>query len=377
MRVYLLILLVAAAVTFVAVPIVRHVALVSNALTPVRARDVHTTPTPRLGGVAMFAGFATAVVVASRVPYLSGVIDSSAWAVVLGAGLVCLLGVVDDLWDLDWMTKLAGQVLAAGVMAWQGVQLITFPVGGLTIGSSRLSLVSTVLVIVVVMNAVNFVDGLDGLAAGIIGIGATAFLAYVYVLTRQTSPDSYTSLAATVVAALIGICAGFLPHNFHPATIFMGDSGSMQLGLISAAGTIIVTGQVDPGSFSSSTAIPVFLPVLLPLAVLVLPLTDMVMAVVRRTRAGHSPFHPDRMHMHHRLLAAGHSHERAVLVMYMWTAVAAYSLAAMAFFPTGWVLLAAAVGVALAVAVTVNAMPGLRRRRAARAVASSQEPPQS
>ncbi|WP_303324185.1 MraY family glycosyltransferase [Actinomyces radicidentis] len=376
MRVYLLILLVAAAVTFVAVPIVRHVALVSNALTPVRARDVHTTPTPRLGGVSMFAGFATAVVVASRVPYLSGVIDSSAWAVVLGAGLVCLLGVVDDLWDLDWMTKLAGQVLAAGVMAWQGVQLITFPVGGLTIGSSRLSLVSTVLVIVVVMNAVNFVDGLDGLAAGIIGIGATAFLAYVYVLTRQTSPDSYTSLAATVVAALIGICAGFLPHNFHPATIFMGDSGSMQLGLISAAGTIIVTGQVDPGSFSSSTAIPVFLPVLLPLAVLVLPLTDMVMAVVRRTRAGHSPFHPDRMHMHHRLLAAGHSHERAVLVMYMWTAVAAYSLAAMAFFPTGWVLLAAAVGVALAVAVTVNAMPGLRRRRAARASAPSHEEPQ-
>lgn len=376
MRVYLLILLVAAAVTFVAVPIVRHVALVSNALTPVRARDVHTTPTPRLGGVSMFAGFATAVVVASRVPYLSGVIDSSAWAVVLGAGLVCLLGVVDDLWDLDWMTKLAGQVLAAGVMAWQGVQLITFPVGGLTIGSSRLSLVSTVLVIVVVMNAVNFVDGLDGLAAGIIGIGATAFLAYVYVLTRQTSPDSYTSLAATVVAALIGICTGFLPHNFHPATIFMGDSGSMQLGLISAAGTIIVTGQVDPGSFSSSTAIPVFLPVLLPLAVLVLPLTDMVMAVVRRTRAGHSPFHPDRMHMHHRLLAAGHSHERAVLVMYMWTAVAAYSLAAMAFFPTGWVLLAAAVGVALAVAVTVNAMPGLRRRRAARASAPSHEEPQ-
>lgn len=376
MRVYLLIMLVAAAVTYVAVPIVRHVALVSNALTPVRARDVHTTPTPRLGGVAMFAGFATAVAVASRVPYLSGVIDSSAWAVVLGAGLVCLLGVVDDLWDLDWMTKLAGQVLAAGVMAWQGVQLITFPVGGLTIGSSRLSLVSTVLVVVVVMNAVNFVDGLDGLAAGIIGIGATAFLAYVYVLTRQTSPDSYTSLAATVVAALIGICAGFLPHNFHPATIFMGDSGSMQLGLISAAGTIIVTGQVDPGSFSSSTAIPVFLPVLLPLAVLVLPLTDMVMAVVRRTRAGHSPFHPDRMHMHHRLLAAGHSHERAVLVMYMWTAVAAFSLAAMAFFPTGWVLLAAAAGVALAVAVTVNAMPGLRRRRAAQASAPSHEEPQ-
>ncbi|WP_136194348.1 MULTISPECIES: MraY family glycosyltransferase [Actinomyces] len=366
MKVYLLVLLVAAAVTYVAVPIVRHLALVSGALTPVRARDVHATPIPRLGGVAMFAGFATAMVVASQVPYLSRVIDSSAWAVVLGAGLVCLLGVIDDLWELDWMTKLVGQVLAAGVMAWQGVQLITFPVGGLTIGSSRLSLVSTIIVVLAVINAVNFVDGLDGLAAGIIGIGASAFFLYVYVLTRHTSPESYTSLAATVMAALIGICLGFLPHNFHPATIFMGDSGSMQLGLISAAGTIIVTGQIDPGTLEGATAVPVFLPVLIPLAVLLLPLMDMIMAIVRRTRAGHSPFHPDRMHMHHRLLAAGHSHRRAVLVMYVWAGVAAYSVAAMAFFPLSWVLVGAVVGVVLALVVTVDLMPGVRQAWARR-----------
>ena len=230
MRVYLLVLLVAAAVTYVAVPIVRHVALVSNALTPVRARDVHSTPIPRLGGVAMFVGFASAVTVASQIPYLADVIDSSAWAVVLGAGMVCFLGVVDDLWELDWWAKLSGQILAAGVMAWRGVQLITFPVGGVTLGSSRLSLFSTVLVVLAVINAVNFVDGLDGLAAGIIGIGASAFFLYVYVLTRTTQPASYTSLAATVIAALIGICVGFLPHNFHPSTIFMGDSGSLALG---------------------------------------------------------------------------------------------------------------------------------------------------
>jgi len=365
-KVYLLVLLVAAAVTYVAVPIVRHLALVSGALTPVRARDVHATPIPRLGGVAMFAGFATAMVVASQVPYLSRVIDSSAWAVVLGAGLVCLLGVIDDLWELDWMTKLVGQVLAAGVMAWQGVQLITFPVGGLTIGSSRLSLFSTIIVVLAVINAVNFVDGLDGLAAGIIGIGASAFFLYVYVLTRHTSPESYTSLAATVMAALIGICLGFLPHNFHPATIFMGDSGSMQLGLISAAGTIIVTGQIDPGTLEGATAVPVFLPVLIPLAVLLLPLMDMIMAIVRRTRAGHSPFHPDRMHMHHRLLAAGHSHRRAVLVMYVWAGVAAYSVAAMAFFPLSWVLVGAVVGVVLALVVTVDLMPGVRQAWARR-----------
>lgn len=361
MRLYLLIMLIAAAVTYLTVPVVRHVALVTNALTPVRARDVHSTPIPRLGGVAMFAGFATAMAVASRVPFLGGVIDRSAWAVVLGAGLVCLLGVIDDLWDLDWLTKFSGQVLAAGLMAWQGVQLITFPIGGLTIGSSRLSLISTVLVVVAAINAVNFVDGLDGLAAGIIGIGASAFFAYVYVLTRITSPGSYTSLAATVVAALLGICLGFLPHNFHPAKIFMGDSGSMQLGLLSAAGTIIVTGQIDPGAFAGQTALPVFLPILLPLAVLLLPLTDMMMAIVRRTRAGHSPFHPDRMHMHHRLLAAGHSHRRAVLVMYLWAAVASYSVAAMAFFPLLWVLPGAGIALVFTVLMTVDLMPGLRQ----------------
>ena len=357
MKVYLLLMLVAAAVTYLSVPIVRHIALVFNALTPVRARDVHTTPIPRLGGVAMFLGFATAVAVASRVPYLSNVIDRSAWAVVLGAGLVCLLGIVDDLWELDWMTKLVGQILAAGIMAWQGVQLITFPVWGLTIGSSRLSLFSTILVVLTVINAVNW---MDGLAAGVIGIGAVAFFAYVYALTRWTSPESYTSLAATIVAALIGICAGFLPHNFHPATIFMGDSGSMQLGLISAAGTIIVTGQIDPGSFGGTAAIPVFLPILLPLMVLLLPVADMIRLIVRRTMSGHSPFHADRMHMHHRLLAAGHSHRRAVLVMYIWAAVAAFSCAGLAFLPVRVVAVGAAVAVVAAVAVTVDLMPGLR-----------------
>lgn len=359
MRVYLLVLAVAAACTYLTVPIVRHIALVSHALTPVRKRDVHQIPIPRLGGVAMFVGFLTAVAVASNIPFLQGVIGRSAWAVVAGAGLVCLLGVIDDLWDLDWMTKLVGQVLAAGIMAWQGVQLISFPIGGLTIGSSRLSLVSTVLVVVAVINAVNFVDGLDGLAAGLIAIGAVAFLLYTYALTRQYSAGSYASLAATVVAALIGICIGFLPHNFHPASIFMGDSGSMQLGLISAAGTIIVTGQIDP-AVGGSQGFPAFLPVLLPFAVLLLPLTDMTMAVVRRMLAGHSPFHPDRMHMHHRLLDAGHSHRRAVLTMYVWAAAVSFPLAALALYPLHQVLVGAAVALALALLVTLDLMPGVR-----------------
>ena len=335
MKVYLLILLVAAAITYVSVPVVRHIALVTHTLTPVRSRDVHKVPVPRLGGVAMYVGMVAAIAVASHIPYLEGVFEGgSAWGVVTSGGLLCALGVVDDLFDLEWWAKLAGQALAASILAWQGVQLVSFPIAGLTIGSSGFSMVMTIFVVLTAINAVNFVDGLDGLAAGTVAIGAMAFFGYTYVLTRNTSPDSYASLAATLGAALIGICLGFLPHNFNPATIFMGDCGSMLLGLMSAATAIVVTGQIDPISISYGRALPAFLPVLLPLAMMLLPLTDMMLAVVRRVSAGKSPFHPDRMHIHHRLLSAGLTHRRVVLVMYMWTAAVVFPLAAWAFIDT-------------------------------------------
>lgn len=335
MKVYLLILLVAAAITYVSVPVVRHIALVTHTLTPVRSRDVHKVPVPRLGGVAMYVGMVAAIAVASHIPYLEGVFEGgSAWGVVTSGGLLCALGVVDDLFDLEWWAKLAGQALAASILAWQGVQLVSFPIAGLTIGSSGFSMVMTIFVVLTAINAVNFVDGLDGLAAGTVAIGAMAFFGYTYVLTRNTSPDSYASLAATLGAALIGICLGFLPHNFNPATIFMGDCGSMLLGLMSAATAIVVTGQIDPISISYGRALPAFLPVLLPLAMMLLPLTDMMLAVVRRVSAGKSPFHPDRMHIHHRLLSAGLTHRRVVLVMYVWTAAVVFPLAAWAFIET-------------------------------------------
>ena len=341
MKVYLLILLVAAAITYVSVPVVRHIALVTHTLTPVRSRDVHKVPVPRLGGVAMYVGMVAAIAVASHIPYLEGVFEGgSAWGVVTSGGLLCALGVVDDLFDLEWWAKLAGQALAASILAWQGVQLVSFPIAGLTIGSSGFSMVMTIFVVLTAINAVNFVDGLDGLAAGTVAIGAMAFFGYTYVLTRNTSPDSYASLAATLGAALIGICLGFLPHNFNPATIFMGDCGSMLLGLMSAATAIVVTGQIDPISISYGRALPAFLPVLLPLAMMLLPLTDMMLAVVRRVSAGKSPFHPDRMHIHHRLLSAGLTHRRVVLVMYMWTAAAVFPLAAWAFIDTRQAILA-------------------------------------
>ena len=341
MKVYLLILLVAAAITYVSVPVVRHIALVTHTLTPVRSRDVHKVPVPRLGGVAMYVGMVAAIAVASHIPYLEGVFEGgSAWGVVTSGGLLCALGVVDDLFDLEWWAKLAGQAPAASILAWQGVQLVSFPIAGLTIGSSGFSMVMTIFVVLTAINAVNFVDGLDGLAAGTVAIGAMAFFGYTYVLTRNTSPDSYASLAATLGAALIGICLGFLPHNFNPATIFMGDCGSMLLGLMSAATAIVVTGQIDPISISYGRALPAFLPVLLPLAMMLLPLTDMMLAVVRRVSAGKSPFHPDRMHIHHRLLSAGLTHRRVVLVMYMWTAAVVFPLAAWAFIDTRQAILA-------------------------------------
>lgn len=326
-----------------------------GAVTPVRERDVHVAPTPRMGGVAMLIGMAVAFVVASQMPFLDRVFsDFTPWAILASAVLVTLLGVLDDLWDLDWITKLLGQVLAAGLMAWQGVQLVTFPIFGLTIGSSRLSLVVTVLVVVTVINAVNWVDGLDGLAAGLIAIGGTAFFVYTYMLTRLGSPTDYSNLATMIIVIIVGASIGFLPHNFHPARIFMGDSGAMLLGLTMSAAAIVVTGQINPAVIQSRQAFPAFLPLLLPVAVLMLPLVDMVATTVRRLVKGKSPFHADRTHIHHRLLDVGHSHRAVVLIMYCWAVVIGFGASALALFPLDRVIPIALIGIVLAIIVTVR-----------------------
>ncbi|HEY3436663.1 MAG TPA: MraY family glycosyltransferase [Actinotalea sp.] len=367
MRVYLLLMLVAAATTYLTTPLARWIALRSGAITAVRDRDVHATPTPRMGGLAMLLGMAVALVLASRMPFLHEIFNgsrvSTAWAILGGAAMVCLLGAADDIWELDWFTKLFGQVLAAGLMAWQGhVQLLAVPILGQTIGSGRLSLISTILVVVVAINAVNFVDGLDGLAAGLIAIGGTAFFLYTYLLTLTASPLDYSNDASIVVAVLVGACLGFLPHNFHPARIFMGDSGSMLIGLTMAAAGIVVTGQIDSGVISERQRIPAFLPILLPIAVLILPLLDMGLAVVRRLLAGRSPFHPDRRHLHHRLLQLGHSHRRAVVIMYLWTALFALGATALARLTTTTTLVVVGIGAVVLVLLTLGPLRGKSRR---------------
>ena len=370
MREYLLTAVVAAAVTYLLTPVARRVALRWGAMTPVRDRDVHAVPTPRLGGIAMMGGFAAALMVSNSLPFLGPRLNErDIVAVLSGAVLICLLGVLDDRYELDAVTKLAGQVLAAGVMVLQGVQMLFLPFGGLggnavdeapgavVLGPPE-GAVLTILVIVVTINAVNFVDGLDGLAAGIVAIAAASFFAFSYLLTVQEGLLRATA-AGVVASALIGVCAGFLPHHSSPARVFMGDSGSMLIGLLLATTTITLTGSVNPNDVGTDIA-PALVPLLLPLAVMVVPFLDMLLAIVRRTAAGRSPFTPDKQHLHHRLLERGHSHARAVLVMYLWSAVLAFAGVAVAFLDTVALLVSLAGVSLLALLLTMN-IPRLRR----------------
>ncbi|MBM7825840.1 UDP-GlcNAc:undecaprenyl-phosphate GlcNAc-1-phosphate transferase [Arcanobacterium pluranimalium] len=365
MRVYLLIMVMAAVVTYLLVPLVLHTALATGAITKIRGRDVHEVPIARLGGVAMYVGLVVSFVLAAQIPYLKDVFsaNSGAWGILLGAGTMCVIGVIDDIWELRWYAKLAGEILAAGTMAWYGVQLISVPFFGLTIGSQKLTLFVTIIVVVMVSNAVNFIDGLDGLAAGVVGIAALAFFGYAYYLTRASSPGDYTSVATAVVAGLVGICIGFLPHNFHQARIFMGDSGALTLGAVIAGASILVTGQIDPSYVNSRTAIPAYMPILVPALILVIPLVDMVWAVFRRLRQGKSPFEADAGHLHHRLLRRGHSHRAAVLVLYMWTAVASFSAVTYVIYPHPGILPAVFLAICVCVVITARQLTTPRRPR--------------
>jgi UDP-GlcNAc:undecaprenyl-phosphate GlcNAc-1-phosphate transferase len=350
MREYMLCLFAAAAVTYFLTPPVRALAFRWGIIAPVRDRDVHETPTPRLGGLAMAGGLLAGFLLASKLPMMSAVFDGSTTIVALlsGAAIIVILGVIDDKWGLDAPTKLAGQVLAAGVMAFQGVAIIWLPIGGTFVLDPLTSVLLTVIVVVVSINAINFVDGLDGLAAGIVAVAAGAFFVYAYVLSVELGLERAT-LATLVSVVLVGMGLGFLPNNLFPARIFMGDTGSMLLGLLLAAATITLSGQVDPSALSRGVFLPTLLPLILPFAVMALPLADLGLAVIRRTRAGRNPFAPDKRHLHHRLLEMGHSQRRAVALMYAWTALIAGSALAVAFFP----LIYAGVGTAIGVVIMV------------------------
>ncbi|MFE1953564.1 MraY family glycosyltransferase [Streptomyces sp. NPDC059524] len=354
MREYLLTLCITAAVTYLLTGPVRKFAIVAGAMPEIRARDVHREPTPRLGGIAMFFGLCAGLLVADHLTNLDQVFDSSnePRALLSGAALIWLIGVLDDKFEIDALIKLGGQMIAAGVMVMQGLTILWLPVPG--VGTVSLTqwqgTLLTVALVVITINAVNFVDGLDGLASGMVCIAAAAFFLYAYRIWYGYGIEA--AAPATLFAAiLMGMCLGFLPHNMHPARIFMGDSGSMLIGLVLAAGAISMTGQIDPdalrlnlgGSTRDTThaMLPVFIPLVMPLTVIAIPFADLVLAIVRRTWNGQSPFAADRGHLHHRLLEIGHSHSRAVLIMYFWSALIAFGTVAYSVHSASgmWVML--------------------------------------
>lgn len=382
MREYALVFGVAFLVTFVTTGIVRVLAVKVHALTPIRVRDVHTTPTPRLGGIGVYIGVTVALLLASQLPQLNSAFASSSrlLGVAIAGGVICAVGALDDRFDLDAITKLAAQVLAAAILVFFGVQWIVMwlPTGagvhGTTVTLDRAqSTLATVLITLVLMNAMNFIDGLDGLLAGVAaisGIGMFVFSAHVL---QVSANDSAASQAPLIAVALVGACLGFLPHNFHRARIFMGDSGAMFVGLAIAAGIVEVGGTISPSTYGARTTVAALAPLIVALAVVFIPALDLLLAVIRRTREGRHPFSADQRHLHHRMLALGHSHQGAVVVFYVWAAVISGSAVALAF--TEWTDVVGPAAAGIAIAVVATAWPAIRRRRRRRSQPSRRRSP--
>lgn len=330
MREYLLVLLIASAVTYFGAALARRFAYMFNAVALVRDRDVHTKPIPYLGGVAMLAGVAAAFLVAVNLPWLGSfaVVRHDTGGVFLAALVISFVGTLDDLIELGALAKLSGQVLAAGIVVLNGVRFYWIPLADRVVTlDPAASIVLAVFVVLLCVNAINFMDGLDGLAAGVTAIGAGAFFSYAYLLAyEQDLVRATTSSLIAVVTA--GVCLGFLPHNFNRARMFMGDSGSMLLGLMMACALISLTGQIDPSQVNPSggALVSAYLPLLLPIAVIALPFIDLVTAYVRRTLAGRLWYQADKQHLHHRMLALGHTHRRAVLLLWWWSFVVAFGM---------------------------------------------------
>ena len=332
-------------------------------------RKVHQRVTPQAGGVAMFVAFLLAMSVAASVPALSSLFQGSSQplGLVVGAAAIFVVGVIDDLRDMSAPAKMAGQVLAAMILYFTGVTFIQFkvPLAGFVVPGADYTPLLTAIWVIGITNAVNLIDGLDGLAAGVVAIASAALA--VYGLHLQHLGNLTTDNIGPLVAVITcGICLGFLPHNFHPARIFMGDGGALLLGLLMAASTMLIGGRAA-GTVQTGTAAQsgetyfFFAPLFIPFFILGVPLLDMAFAFVRRTanRTGFAT--PDKNHLHHRLIRLGHGHRRSVLILWAWTLLLSgfvlfplYISSVNAIIPFG----VAALGVMLFTLFH----PGLRRR---------------
>ena len=349
---YAIVFAASAGVAFIATPLVRRISLRLGWIDHPSDRKVHPRPTPTAGGLAIFAGVVAGLAVSRVLPSLAGLHETTSVldASLVAAFVIVLVGLIDDTRGLSPLGKLAGQVLAAGLLVLAGVQLLFFyfPGQGVLSLSPDLAVPLTILWVAGMANAVNLVDGLDGLAAGMVAIGAIAFFVYM-ALGPTAGPEP--SSAALLSAIVAGAAIGFLPWNFFPARIFMGDTGAGLLGLMMAVATIAGVGR-NPFPPSGGDLAAVAIPIALPLLVLAIPLLDVVLAIIRRMRKGLGVHHADKEHIHHRLMDIGHSQRQAVLLMYLWSALISASALAVAFID-GRLLVIAIVAVAMLVAAVL------------------------
>lgn len=332
MRTYLLLIGVAFVTSYLLTPVLRAVGARFLPESGVRDRDMHQRPTPKLGGVAIIAAIYLCLGMASAIPFFNGVFRNPEpiQGVAIALAVVLVLGVLDDLMDLKWWIKFIGQAGIGLIIAGHGIVIKALPMGSVHFDSKLVQVGITVVMIVLIMNAINFMDGLDGLAAGVSAIGAATFFVYSYHLATRVSDEDYSNFSALLCAVLLGATLGFLPHNFTPASIFMGETGVLAIGLLLAVASIAVTGDVQGDDAFRFRNVPAYMPVILPAAVIILPLLDLGMSVVRRLSRGQSPFRADQGHMHHRMVQGGHSEQTAVILMYLWAALCASGVMAFA-----------------------------------------------
>jgi UDP-GlcNAc:undecaprenyl-phosphate/decaprenyl-phosphate GlcNAc-1-phosphate transferase len=308
--------------TLVLVPLVRRLAIRIGAVVRPDERRVHKRPTPTLGGVGMLVGFLAGMAVAWRLPAFSGVFDNNTepLGLVLAAITILVVGVIDDLREVSAPAKMSGIVVAASVLVFSGISILTLriPFVSTFILDSNWSYLLSVIWVIGMANAINFIDGLDGLAAGIVGIAAVTFFLYAQQLVHEGSLP-VTNIGPLIAVLVLGVCVGFLPYNIHPARIFMGDGGALLLGLLMAASTMVVGGRTDTPV--SGQTFFFFAPVFIPLVILGVPILDTAFAIVRRARTRTSPAAADKDHLHHRLMRLGHGQRRSVFILWGWTAL--------------------------------------------------------
>jgi UDP-GlcNAc:undecaprenyl-phosphate GlcNAc-1-phosphate transferase len=362
---YLIVGAVAALVTFATTPVVGRLARRLGWVYQPNERTMHQTPVPDVGGLAMFLGFlaafGTARVMNVFDPFFAR--NSEPLGVVLAATVIFAVGLLDDVRDLSAPAKVMGTIAAGAVLVWYGVTMYSFrlPFLGFTFLSPELIPLVTVLWLLGMTTAINLIDGLDGLAAGVVAIGAFSFFLYS---VRLGDLDLLTqpNIGPLIAIVTVGMCVGFLPHNFNPAKIFMGDGGALLLGLLMAACTSVVGGRADDAQRFPGQSYFFLAPLFIPLFILGVPILDTAFAIVRRARQGQGVATADKKHLHHRLMEMGHGQRRSVLILWGWTAL----LSAFVLYPTltGSGIAYIPIGVAgLGLALFTVLHPQIRQRR--------------